>query len=158
MNIGVMFFPPGRRPGTLRTLEEATTHLSQENNLHRVDQGPLNYRWKFGAGKWKWPRQLHAVRDASGSRLCGLVNGSVVGGVLPAAQVWGQLRGRVGWVFSLGREGGGSGPVPSNQLPQQVLQWRLSEGKLIGGRPSYEGRPPSPAPPSACPSSSSATR
>ena len=86
MNIGIMFFPPGRRPGTLRTLEEATTHLSQENNLHRVDQGPLNYRWKFGAGKWKWPQQLHPVVDASGDRLCGLVNGSVVGGVLPAAQ------------------------------------------------------------------------
>jgi len=41
MNIGIMFFPPGRRPGTLRTLEEATTHLSEENNLHRVDQ--VNY-------------------------------------------------------------------------------------------------------------------
>merc|ERR1740115_42223 len=46
----------------------------------------MNYRWKFGAGKWKWPRQLHKVHDASGDRLCGLVNGSVVGGVLPAAQ------------------------------------------------------------------------
>ena len=46
-------------------------------SLHRVDQGPMNYRWKFGAGKWKWPHQLHKVHDASGDRLCGLVNGSV---------------------------------------------------------------------------------
>ena len=37
----------------------------------------MNYRWKFGAGKWKWPHQLHKVHDASGDRLCGLVNGSV---------------------------------------------------------------------------------
>ena len=42
--------------------------------MHRVDQGPMNYRWKFGAGKWKWQRQLYKVHDASGDRLCGLVN------------------------------------------------------------------------------------
>lgn len=86
MNIGIMFFPPGKRPGTLRLMEESTTHLSQENNLHRVDQGPLNYRWKHGAGNWKWKSQLHPVADRSGKRLCGLVNGSVVGAVLPSAQ------------------------------------------------------------------------
>ena len=86
MNIGIMFFPPGKRPGTLRLLEEATTHLASEGNLHRVDQGPLNYRWKFGAGKWRWKRELYPARDASGARMCGLVNGTVVGGVLPSAQ------------------------------------------------------------------------
>ena len=32
------------------------------------------------------PPQLHAVRDASGERLCGMVNSDVVAGVLPAAQ------------------------------------------------------------------------
>ena len=43
-----------------------------------VDQGPMNYRWKHGAGEegkagsFRWARQLHAVRDASGERLCGL--------------------------------------------------------------------------------------
>ncbi len=50
MNIGIMFFPPGKRPGTLRALEEATKHLSEENNLHRVDQGPMNYRLGLGLG------------------------------------------------------------------------------------------------------------
>ena len=52
----------------------------------RVAQGPLNFRWKHGTGAWRWRRQLYAVRDPSGKRLCGLVNGTVMGGVLPAAQ------------------------------------------------------------------------
>ena len=91
MNIGVLAFAPGPEPGVgrlgaMRLMEEAMAHLSEEGNLGRVDQGPLNYRWKHGAKGWRWARQLHAVRDASGPRLCGLVNGSVVGGVLPSAQ------------------------------------------------------------------------
>ena len=92
-NIGIMYFPPGARPGSLRLLEEATAHLSSSNNLRRVDQGPLNFRWKHGAGAmnkeegaWRWEKQLHGIKDSSGKRLCGLVNGSVVGGVLPSAQ------------------------------------------------------------------------
>ncbi len=86
MNIGIMFFPPGRRPGAMRLLQEATAHLSERGNLRRVDQGPLNFRWKHGTGAWRWRHQLYGARDASGKRLCGLVNGSVFGGVLPAAQ------------------------------------------------------------------------
>ena len=86
MNIGIMHFPPGARPGTLAAMEQAVAHLSEENNLGRVDQGPINYRWKHGAGKWRWKRQLHAVRDVTGSRLCGMLNGTSVGGVLPSAQ------------------------------------------------------------------------
>ena len=86
MNIGIMHFPPGNRPGTLIAMQQAETHLSEENNLGRVDQGPINYRWKHGAGKWRWKRQLHAVPDLSGERLCGMVNGTSVGAVLPSAQ------------------------------------------------------------------------
>ena len=86
MNIGILFFPPGARRGALRLMEEATSHLAEKGNLRRVDQGPLNFRWKHGAKGFRWQRQLHGVRDASGRRLCGLVNGSVVGGVLPSAQ------------------------------------------------------------------------
>ncbi|KAL1518457.1 hypothetical protein AB1Y20_002749 [Prymnesium parvum] len=82
MNIGVMHFPPGARAGAIAAIEQAVAHLSEENNLRRVDQGPINFRWKFGAGKWRWARQLHAVDK----RLCGLVNGTVVGAVLPSAQ------------------------------------------------------------------------
>ena len=67
-------------------MQQAETHLSEENNLGRVDQGPINYRWKHGAGKWRWKRQLHAVPDLSGERLCGMVNGTSVGAVLPSAQ------------------------------------------------------------------------
>lgn len=86
MNIGIMHFPPGCRPGTVRAMEQAVAHLSSENNLARVDQGPINYRWKFGAKGWRWHRSLYGVRDASGKRLCGLLNGTSVGGVLPSAQ------------------------------------------------------------------------
>lgn len=90
MNIGVMHFPPGRRRGSLAALAEVTAHLSAEGNLRRVDQGPINYRWKRGTGRWKWERPLHAVADRSGDRsgprLCGLVNGSVVAGLLPLPQ------------------------------------------------------------------------
>lgn len=82
MNIGIMHFPPGGRAGSIEAMEQAVSHLSQDNNLLRVDQGPINYRWKFGAGKWRWERTLHKVDG----RLCGLVNGTVVGAVLPSAQ------------------------------------------------------------------------
>ena len=79
----------------------------------------MNYRWKFGAGKWKWPRQLHKVHDASGDRLCGLVNGSVVGGVLPAAQFCNTLTHSV---LSLWRvHGVQAAPVPLRTLRTHVL-------------------------------------
>lgn len=86
MNIGIMLFPPGGRVGTLLAMEEATTHLSQDGNLRRVDQGPINYRWKFGYRDFKWPHPLFRVEDGTGGRLCGLTNGNVTGAVLPAAQ------------------------------------------------------------------------
>lgn len=86
MNIGIMHFPPGARPGTLASMEQAVQHLSEENNLGRVDQGPINYRWKHGAGKWRWQHQLYSVPDRSGRRMCGLLNGTSVGVVLPSAQ------------------------------------------------------------------------
>lgn len=90
LNIGIMHFPPGRRPGSLAAIEEAVAHLSAEGNLHRVDQGPINFRWKYGAGKmpagFRWERPLHAVKDSTGSRLCGMLNGSSIAGVLPSAQ------------------------------------------------------------------------
>ncbi|KAL1521468.1 hypothetical protein AB1Y20_021130 [Prymnesium parvum] len=79
-NIGVMHFPPGARAGAIAAIEQAVAHLSEENNLRRVDQGPINFRKKVGAGKWRWARQLHAVDKP----LCGLVNGTVVGAVLPS--------------------------------------------------------------------------
>ena len=60
MNIGIVYFPPGARPGALRLMCEATAHLSENNNLRRVDQGPLNFRWKHGTGKWRWKRQLES--------------------------------------------------------------------------------------------------
>ena len=85
MNIGIMLFPPGR-PGALTAITEATTHLASEGNLRRVDQGPINYRWKHGAGDWRWKRELFPVRDRSGRRLCGLTNGTSVAAVLPVAQ------------------------------------------------------------------------
>ena len=88
MNIGLMAFPPGARTGSLRAVREMVAHLALPANLRRVDQGPVNYRWKYGADNWRWPRQLHAVGDDGGrkGRLCGLVNGSVVAAVLPIAQ------------------------------------------------------------------------
>ena len=67
-------------------MRQATAHLLSEDNLRRVDQGPINYRWKFGAKGWRWHKQLHAIPDSSGARLCGLLNGSVAGAVLPVAQ------------------------------------------------------------------------
>jgi hypothetical protein len=85
LNIGIMHFPPGRRPGTLLAMEEAVAHLAFEGNLGRVDQGPINFRWRFGAGKmgqpgaFRWKRPLFPVQDESGSRLCGFCNGSSVG-------------------------------------------------------------------------------
>ena len=84
MNIGIVYFPPGARPGALRLMHEATAHLSENNNLRRVDQGPLNFRWKHGTGKWRWKHQLSGAKDATGKRLCALVNGTVRGGVLLA--------------------------------------------------------------------------
>ena len=107
MNIGILSFAPGGRPGTRRAIAEVMAHLSLPGNMRRVDQGPINYRWKRGADGWRWRRTLHAVRDtarggaASGGaasgrgggkpRLCGLVNGSVVAGVLPIAQFGNML-------------------------------------------------------------------
>ena len=44
MNIGIMYFPGGKRPGTIKSIAEATAHLLAEGNLARVDQGPINYR------------------------------------------------------------------------------------------------------------------
>lgn len=82
MNIGMMHFPPGARAGSVEAMVQAVTHLSQENNLRRVDQGPINFRWKHGAGDWRWKHQMHPIRK----RLCALVNDSVVGAVLPSAQ------------------------------------------------------------------------
>ena len=35
---------------------------------------------------FRWRRQLHVVRDASGERLCGMVDGAAIAGVLPVAQ------------------------------------------------------------------------
>ena len=69
MNIGIMLFPGGARAGSLRAMSEATEHLSIDNNLKRVDQGPMNYRWKYGYRDFKWPRPLFAERDPSGRRL-----------------------------------------------------------------------------------------
>jgi hypothetical protein len=86
MNIGIMLFPPGMRKGTLLAMEETTAHLSQDGNLRRVDQGPINYRWKYGYRSFKWPRPLFRVEDGTGGRLCGLSGGNVTGAVLPAAQ------------------------------------------------------------------------
>ncbi|KAL1510943.1 hypothetical protein AB1Y20_005771 [Prymnesium parvum] len=86
MNLGIMHFPPGRRAGSLEAVRQMVAHLREKGNLRRVDQGPINYRWKRGSGLWKWEKPLHAVRDASGGRLCALVNGSVVAAVLPVAQ------------------------------------------------------------------------
>ena len=103
MNIGIMHFVPGPRPGVPRAgallaIEQAVEHMRAEPGFWNrralyVDQGPMNLRWKHGvgldaraAGAWRWKRQLHAVEDASGERLCGLVNGSSVAGVLPSAQ------------------------------------------------------------------------
>lgn len=51
LNIGILAFPPGLRPGSLRAISEAVAHLTSEGNLARVDQGPINFRWKHGAGK-----------------------------------------------------------------------------------------------------------
>ena len=45
MNIGILSFAPGRRPGALRAVAEMVAHLSLPGNLRRVDQGPINYRW-----------------------------------------------------------------------------------------------------------------
>ena len=86
MNIGIMAFPPGARPGSLRLMQEAMAHLSESGNLRRVDQGPLNYRWKHGSKDWRWAHQMAEVRDKAGGRLCSLVNDTVIGGVLPIAQ------------------------------------------------------------------------
>lgn len=69
MNIGIMLFPGGARAGSLRAMSEATEHLSIDNNLKRVDQGPMNYRWKYGYRDFKWPRPLFAESDSSGRRL-----------------------------------------------------------------------------------------
>ena len=86
LNIGIIHFSPGARPGTLRAVSEMVAHLRLPGNLRRVDQGPLNYRLKSGANQWRWQWPLHVVPDASGNRLCALANGTVTAGVLPIAQ------------------------------------------------------------------------
>ena len=91
MNIGIMHFPPRSRPGSLRAVHEMVAHLSLPGNLKRVDQGPINHRWKRGADGWLWKRPMHPVKEAEGwstkdLRLCALVNGTVNAGVLPLAQ------------------------------------------------------------------------
>ena len=117
MNIGLMYFAPAAlpgsgRPGAVRAIEEAISHMSATADFWRskaiyVDQGPMNFRWKHGSGttehangSWRWRKQLHAVSDASGQRLCGLVNGSAVAGVLPTAQF---TNGQTFQVFGLPR-------------------------------------------------------
>jgi len=103
MNIGIMHFVPGPQPGVPRAgallaIEQAVEHMRAEPGFWNrralyVDQAPMNFRWKHGvgldaraAGAWRWKHELHAVEDASGERLCGLVNGTSVAGVLPSAQ------------------------------------------------------------------------
>ena len=103
MNIGVLAFAPGARPGALRAIREVEAHLSLPGNLRRVDQGPINHRWKRGAAGWAWPRALHARQDGSGWRLCGLCNGSVTAGVLPLALFGNFLTARVLRLHALAR-------------------------------------------------------
>ena len=150
MNIGIMFFPPGARPGSLRLLEEATAHLSAPGNLRRVDQGPLNYRWKHGAGKWRWPRQLHKVRDATGRRLCGLVDGNVTGGVLPSAQFCNTLTHDVLQLWRKKKLGGDVRPyvVHATWMRNQAEPFklaRLREAKLWRDAPTWYAAPASTA-------------
>ena len=69
MNIGVIYFPPSSRAGAVRAIEEATQHMAAEPQFWQrrtiyVDQGPMNFRWKHGAGKegingsFRWPKQV----------------------------------------------------------------------------------------------------
>lgn len=91
MNIGLISFAPGARAGARRAISEAVAHLRAPGALRRVDQGPINYRWKHGAAGWRWPRELHRVGDHSGARLCGLINGTAVAGILPIIQFGNML-------------------------------------------------------------------
>ena len=64
MNIGLIHFPPGR-PGAVRAVREAMAHLLLPGNLRRVDQGPINYRWKRGKLA---ARAIAATRDRSAAK------------------------------------------------------------------------------------------
>ena len=157
MNIGVMFFPPGPsagvgRAGAMRAMEEATAHLSMEGNLGRVDQGPINYRWKHGAGggaaAWRWKRQLHRVKDGSGKRLCGLCNGTVVAGVLPAAQFTNTLTHSVLKLWEVARVT--PFVVHATWMRRQEEPWkrmRLRQARAAQARPPRGTAPPPTAPP-----------
>lgn len=109
----------------------------------RRAQGPINYRWKHGANKWRWGRELHPVRDATGSRLCGLVNGTAVGGVLPSAQFTNML------TFSVLQLGRAAGVAPyavhatwMRQQREPFKLMRLREEMLWRDHPSWYGLAP----------------
>eukprot|EP00966_Prymnesium_polylepis_P264034 6099718-Prymnesium_polylepis.1 len=53
MNLGILHFPAGARAGSLFAVEQMLAHLRERGNLRRVDQGPINYRWKRGTGTWR---------------------------------------------------------------------------------------------------------
>jgi hypothetical protein len=145
MNIGIMLFPAGGREGTLLALEEATAHLSQDNNLRRVDQGPINYRWKFGYRDFKWPRPLFRVKDKTGGRLCGLIGGNVTGAVLPAAQFCNTLTHDVLQLWRAAKVAPFA--VHATWMRRQDEPWklmRLREQNLWHDGPAWYGRPMHP--------------
>ncbi len=142
LNIGIMAFPPGGRAGSLRLMQEAERHLSEPGNLARVDQGPLNYRWKTGSSSWKWARGLTGERDDAGKRLCSLVNGTVMGGVLPTAQFGNTLTHSV---LQLGRaEGVDPYVVHATYMRSQKESFkvsRLREARLWRDAPAWYSSP-----------------
>ena len=153
LNIGIMHFPPGRRPGTLLAMQEAVAHLSSEGNLGRVDQGPINFRWRFGAGKagmagyFRWRHPLHPVRDATGARLCGFCNGSSVGGVLPSAQFCNTLTHSVLQLWK--QREVRPYAVHATWMRQQRMEFklmRLREQTLWRDPPTWYGAPLAPPP------------
>ena len=85
LNVGVVAFAPSARAGAIKAIHEVERHLNSSIMLRRVDQGPINHVWKRGPPIKPWSKPLHAVRDASGSRLCGLCSGVTTAGVLPIA-------------------------------------------------------------------------
>ena len=155
LNIGIMHFPPGRRPGTLLAMQEAVAHLSSDGNLGRVDQGPINFRWRFGAGKpgtpgyFRWVFPLHPVPDATGARLCGFCNGSSVGGVLPSAQFCNTLTHSVLQLWK--PRGVAPYAVHATWMRQQRIEYkqmRLREEMMWRDAPDWYGAPL--APPEHC--------
>ena len=134
MNIGIIAFPPGPRPGAKRAIAEAVAHMSLPNALRSVDQGQINHRWKRGAGSWHWPRQMHPITDESGARLCGLVNGSSVAGVLPIAQFGNTLTHGLLKLSSrvqvAGRGGGGGATVAPFAVHATFMRTQKAEYKI----------------------------